>query len=109
MFLLNFPLPIAPPAFIASPKDQTIPKGQSATFSCFATGDPVPSIKWYKSNNLISGNAHFNILPNGTLTVKSVTEQDSGLYTCRATNEAGTTEAKASLLVAGMEIILMNI
>ena len=63
----------------------------------------MPSIKWYKSQILITSDVHFSVLPNGTLLVKSVSEQDSGWFTCRATNDAGTSEERAYLLVAGME------
>ena len=95
-----------PPVFVETPKNQTIPKGQSASFPCSATGDPAPSIKWYKSHDPISHNAHFSILSNGTLLVQGVIEQDTGWFTCRAMSEAGTREAKAYLLVAGMGIVL---
>ena len=88
--------------FVKSPKNQTIPKGQTASFPCSATGDPAPSITWYKSSNPISSNVHLNVLSNGTLVVNSVTEQESGWFTCHATNEAGMREARAYLLVAGM-------
>lgn len=95
-----------PPVFVEAPKNQTIPKGQSASFPCSATGDPAPSIKWYKSHDPVSHNAHLSILSNGTLLVRSVTEQDTGWFICRATSEAGTREAKAYLLVAGMGIVV---
>lgn len=88
-----------PPVFMESPKNQTIPKGHTTSFPCSASGDPTPSITWYKSHDLIISNAHYNILPNQTLVVIGVTEQDRGLFTCRAVNEAGTREAKAYLLV----------
>lgn len=35
--------------------------------------------------------------------INNVSEQDSGWFTCRATNAAGTVEKRAYLLVAGME------
>ena len=98
-------LSLVPPMFTESPTNQTIPKGQSASFPCSATGDPAPSIKWHRSGDLINNDAHFIILPNGTLLVNSVTEHDSGWFACSATNEAGTREAKAYLLVAGKEIV----
>ena len=94
-----------PPSLTETPMNQTIPKGQTASFSCSATGDPTPSIKWYKSQDPISNNTHFSVLSNATLVVNNVSEQDNGWYTCRATNDAGTIEDRANLLVAGMETV----
>ena len=45
------------------------------------------------------------ILSNGTLLVTRVTRLDSGWFTCRAENQAGTIEVNAFLLVAGMEFV----
>ena len=89
--------------FTKSPLNQTIAMGQTASFSCSATGDPVPLIKWYKSQDPIGNDLHFSVLPNGTLVIINVSEQDSGWFTCRATNDAGTGEKRAYLLVAGRE------
>lgn len=88
--------------------NQTIAKGETASFSCSATGDPVPSIKWFKSQDPIGNDVHFRVLRNGTLVINNVSEQDSGWFTCRATNDAGTGEKRAYLLVAGMEQIVSN-
>ena len=88
--------------------NQTIPKGQTAWFPCSATGDPLPSIKWFKSQDSISNDLHFSVLSNGTLVIDSVSEQDSGWFTCRATNDAGREEKKAYLLVAGMQKLVIR-
>ena len=95
----------APPYFTQSPRNQTIPKGQTAKFPCNARGDPTPSIKWYKSNVPVDSGENLVILSNGTLLVTRVTQLDSGWFTCRAENQAGTKEVKAFLLVAGMEVV----
>lgn len=94
-----------PPVFAKFPMNQTIPKGQTASFSCSATGDPLPLIKWFKSQDSISNDSHFSVLPNGTLLINNVSEQDSGWFTCRATNDAGTKEERAYLLVSGKDKI----
>ena len=40
--------------------------------------------------------------------IDSVSEQDSGWFTCRATNDAGREEKKAYLLVAGMQKLVIR-
>ena len=98
-----------PPVFSKSPGNQTIAKGQTASFPCSVSGDPDPLIKWYKSQDPIGNDLHFRILPNGTLVINSVSEQDSGWFTCRATNDAGTEEKRAYLLVAGMGYFILSV
>lgn len=98
---------LVPPTFVESPKNQTIPKGHTASFPCTALGDPRPSITWYKSHDLVTSNARYHILANQTLVIYSATAQDSGSLTCRAMNKAGTREAKAYLLVAGLAFIFL--
>ena len=93
------------PFFTQTPRNQTIPKGRTATFPCTVRGDPTPSIKWYKSNVAVNSGKNVVILSNGTLLVTRVTQLDSGWFTCRAENQAGTIEEKAFLLVAGMEFV----
>ena len=42
------------------------------------------------------------MLGAGTLVIKSVTEEDRGVYTCRAVNQDDTADADAALNVIGM-------
>jgi len=92
------------PFFTQTPRNQTIPKGRTATFPCTVRGDPTPSIKWYKSNVTVNSGKNVVILSNGTLLVTRVTHLDSGWFTCRAENQAGTIEVKAFLLVADFPV-----
>lgn len=65
--------------------------GQSAKFSCQATGEPPPRIVWISPrNNVISMSSdRFQIVDDGTLVVKKVTLADEGKYVCLAQNAAG--------------------
>ena len=101
-------LPV-PPIFTESPMNQTIPKGHTARIPCSASGDPLPLIKWFKSQDSIGNDLHFSVLANGTLVINSVSERDSGWFTCRATNNAGTVQKKAYLLVSGMKKLVIHV
>lgn len=101
-------LPVQP-IFTESPMNQTIPKGQTARIPCSASGDPLPLIKWFKSQDSIGNDLHFSVLANGTLVINSVSERDSGWFTCRATNDAGTVQKKAYLLVSGMKKLVIHV
>ena len=69
-------------------------KGDTASFTCQATGEPVPTISWYFNGTLlVSGMEHMismmllNTTTNSsTLTIMNVQSSDVGTYTCNATN-----------------------
>ena len=81
-----------------------------ASFTCQATGKPVPSIIWYFTDVMInvSDTSKYMIMSTSinttttenTLTVYNVTSSDVGTYTCNATNTLGsaTSHGKGELL-----------
>lgn len=63
--------------------------GDSASFTCTATGVPTPNITWYRSGKQVSGSSYEIILVTANssqLTIKNVTHADHGYYECRATS-----------------------
>ncbi|XP_020614506.1 coadhesin-like [Orbicella faveolata] len=61
--------------------------GDSATFTCTATGIPTPNITWYRSGKQVSGYEIISVTANSSqLTIKKVTYADHGYYECRATS-----------------------
>lgn len=62
----------------------------------------IPDIVWYKNDKLIrnTDNLKIRILDNKTtLTIKSVTTEDVGTYTCKAQSDIGLAVTKAKLYV----------
>ncbi|XP_007942419.2 hemicentin-2 [Orycteropus afer afer] len=74
--------------------------GQSLTLECDANGFPTPEIEWLKDGQLIpeAGN-HYLLDGSRSLHFPRIQEGDSGLYSCRAENQAGTAQRDFELLV----------
>ncbi|XP_063100238.1 hemicentin-2 isoform X2 [Cavia porcellus] len=74
--------------------------GQPLSLECDASGSPVPEILWLKDGQLIPEAGGHRLL-NGarTLHFPRLGEADSGLYSCRAENQAGKAQRDFSLLV----------
>ncbi|XP_072930563.1 peroxidasin [Epargyreus clarus] len=93
------------PAFIIVPKDLTVTIGDTAQFTCTARGVPKPTMTWYR--NTMALPAGDNIIfrdDNQNLTIIEVTQDDAGLYHCRAENSEGLTEISAILKVEDFQL-----
>uniref|UniRef100_A0A8B9GZ57 Down syndrome cell adhesion molecule like 1 n=1 Tax=Astyanax mexicanus TaxID=7994 RepID=A0A8B9GZ57_ASTMX len=71
----------------------TTPWMKEVRLPCSSVGEPTPTIKWTKDSEdsaiPVTQDGHRNILVNGTLVLRSVKAEDSGYYTCTATNTLG--------------------
>ncbi|XP_059140077.1 tyrosine-protein phosphatase Lar-like [Physella acuta] len=83
------------PTVSLPPSNTTALIGSSATLTCVIKGQPSPSIIWY-FNASLSLPSNTNLLDqNQTLTVRSLTWQNVGLYTCEGRSGVGTARASA--------------
>ncbi|XP_062237015.1 matrix-remodeling-associated protein 5 [Platichthys flesus] len=78
----------------SSPRRTDVIYGRNLLLNCVATGDPNPWIIWRTpSKKLVDSQYSFDprikVFPNGTITIHSVTEKDSGDYLCMARNKIG--------------------
>lgn len=131
-FHLNLSLCWTAPAKILSfGGTVTTPWMKEVRLPCSSVGEPTPTIKWTKDRwpsfpctvhlSLFFYNRFFTsfsedtaipvsldgqrlILANGTLVLRSVKAEDSGYYTCTATNTLGFDTIIVNLLVQGMRI-----
>ena len=78
----------------SSQMNYTVNMTNEVTFECVATGIPPPSITWYRNGTELDSNDTcvtfkdliFEI--TRTLTLVMTEDGDSGIYKCRASNEA---------------------
>ncbi|KAB5513303.1 hypothetical protein PHYPO_G00249670 [Pangasianodon hypophthalmus] len=63
--------------------------GDSVSVFCNATGHPTPTIQWLNSSK-----------NGGMLQIKNVVPSDGGVYSCKATNEAGSNTKTFTLMTS---------
>uniref|UniRef100_A0AAQ4PT27 Sidekick cell adhesion molecule 1a n=1 Tax=Gasterosteus aculeatus aculeatus TaxID=481459 RepID=A0AAQ4PT27_GASAC len=91
------------PTFTSTPSDQTVTDGTTALFTCQTNGAPKPAITWRKGSQVLASGSfqvpRFTLLQSGGLQIQPVNLQDSGEYTCIASNSGGTINATSALTV----------
>ncbi|NXT27500.1 DSCL1 protein, partial [Syrrhaptes paradoxus] len=93
----------APAKIISFGGTVTTPWMKDVRLPCNSVGEPVPAIKWTKDSEdsaiPVTVDGHRLIQTNGTLVLRSVKAEDSGYYTCTATNTWGFDTIIINLLV----------
>ena len=91
-----------PPKIQRGPKVMKVQVGQRVDIPCGAQGTPLPVITWSKGGSavLVDGLQHITH-PDGTLSIKQAVLSDAAVYTCVATNIAGSDETEITLHVQG--------
>lgn len=78
--------------------------GSSAKFECETEDAPNVSFKWFKDGHPIKEGEKYRIISrfsSSSLELLRTTKDDSGEYTCKASNQHGSDECSASLSVTG--------
>ncbi|KAF6733015.1 Titin [Oryzias melastigma] len=100
--------PAVPPTIIAGLKNLTVTEGESVTLECQISGQPAPVIMWFREDYKIENSIDFQIsYENGyaQMVIREAFAEDSGRFTCTATNQAGTISTSCYLLVKVSEDI----
>lgn len=79
-------------------------EGDDVVFECIVVGHPMPTIKWFLSNNEIFESDRIQFVHNETdgnvkLILKNVTHSDKGVYTVQAINCLGDAKCFSQLIV----------
>uniref|UniRef100_A0A3B4TEB2 Ig-like domain-containing protein n=1 Tax=Seriola dumerili TaxID=41447 RepID=A0A3B4TEB2_SERDU len=92
-----------PPTFTVQIQPVRCSEGGEVYFNYKANGDPIPDVKWFKGAFQIQPSRNCIIIANpdgsGFINMKSVKQEDSGLYTCKASNPFGEASCGAELVV----------
>nr|XP_060626282.1 cell adhesion molecule DSCAM isoform X2 [Anolis sagrei ordinatus] len=97
------PLAKAPARILTFSGTVTTPWMKDISLPCKAVGDPVPTVKWMKESNgtpsLVMIDGRRSIFSNGSFVIRTVKAEDSGYYSCVATNNWGSDEIILNLQV----------
>ena len=80
-------------------------EGRELVIVCMVTGTPKPTVVWSKDNVTLSAeedNLFISVSPHDQVRINSASPTDSGVYSCRATNLAGSVESMMRIEVKGM-------
>lgn len=94
------PIKTAPPVITTQPQSATAVAGNAWTFSVVATGNPVPTYQWQRSND---GGTTWADIGHATdssysYNIASVTINDSGVYRVVVSNSLGTVNSNPATL-----------
>nr|XP_036868996.1 myosin light chain kinase, smooth muscle isoform X3 [Manis javanica] len=93
------------PAFILPPRNLCVKEGAPAKFEGRVRGYPEPQVTWHRNGQPITGGGRF-LLDGGirgtfSLVIRAVREEDSGKYTCEASNGSGARQVTVELTIEG--------
>ncbi|XP_047393930.1 obscurin [Sciurus carolinensis] len=93
----------AAPTFLTELQNQEVQDGYPVSFDCVVTGQPVPSVRWFKDGKLLEEDDHYMINEDQQgghqLIITAVVPADMGVYRCLAENSVGVSSTKAELRV----------
>ena len=97
--------------------DQTQNETDTASFTCQAAGEPVPTISWYFNDDPVNvadtGKYQFFRVPSIQnlililFAINNVQSSDVGTYTCNATNVVSSDTSSGVLTVNGEDYFIM--
>ncbi|XP_058165589.1 palladin isoform X4 [Dasypus novemcinctus] len=99
---LHFP---SAPRFIQKLRSQEVAEGSRVFLECRVTGNPAPHIRWFCEGRELHNSPDIQIHSEGrdlhTLVIAEAFEDDTGRYTCLATNPSGSDTTSAEVFIEG--------
>ncbi|XP_077175698.1 titin isoform X6 [Paroedura picta] len=95
-------VPATPPSIVSGLKNVTVIEGESVTLECRISAYPLPTVAWYREDYRIESSIDFQITFEAgvaRLVIREAFAEDSGRFTCTATNVAGSVSTSCHLVV----------
>lgn len=104
--LKTFILFLEPPVFVQKLDETTSMSRHTGRMQCQVTGLPYPKVKWHRDWHPLYESERVKLLweepDKCTLFISNLIMRDNALYSCSASNIAGTATSSAILNVEGM-------
>ncbi|XP_055843277.1 peroxidasin [Episyrphus balteatus] len=96
------------PQMIEEPHDMQTYFGQTVELPCTVIGDPEPEVVWMHNTNEISDDysPRMQILDSGNLQIRSVDNNDVGIYECIGRNDIGETKSQPIRMIVNTNEVL---
>ncbi|XP_070687814.1 palladin isoform X2 [Pempheris klunzingeri] len=95
---------LSPPCFIHKLKSQEVAEGTPIRLECRVTGNPLPLVRWFCEGRELHNSPDIQIWRDGdlhTLVIAEAFEDDTGRYTCVASNSLGADNTSAEVYIEG--------
>uniref|UniRef100_H2ZVX8 Uncharacterized protein n=1 Tax=Latimeria chalumnae TaxID=7897 RepID=H2ZVX8_LATCH len=88
------------PSFVIQPQNTEVLVGESVNLECGVAGNPQPQITWtVGTGSSLPDDPRFSITSSGGLYIQNVTFLEQGRYNCNASNDEGSVQATAHVIV----------
>ena len=97
--------PIAP-VFIAKLEDGRVQEGCQFEFRCRVTGHPLPQLSWFRNGVCIDKSRQYTMTDfdgECVLKIEKVHIEDSGEFSCKASNQVGYALTAGKIIVTPLE------
>ncbi|XP_048248227.1 hemicentin-2-like isoform X1 [Haliotis rufescens] len=86
------------PTLLCSSETTHATLGQDVSLQCIFSGRPVPVVTWYRDINQVTNTARVK-LSHTSVTIKNVSEGDTGTYRCTGKNNVASSSHEVTLIV----------
>ncbi|KAM6920933.1 palladin isoform 2-T2 [Xenentodon cancila] len=93
-----------PPQFLQKLKSQEVAEGSPIRLECRVRGNPLPLVRWFCEGRELQNSPDIQIWRDGdlhTLVIAEAFEDDTGRYTCVASNSLGADNTSAEVYIEG--------
>jgi hemicentin len=81
-------------------------QGSPFTLDCRASGQPIPTVSWFRGSTQVLTDSRRNIDGSGRLVFSTVFSTDADVYRCQASSVIGSVSADTTMRVLGLSIPL---
>lgn len=96
--------PMSPPRFLQKLKSQEVAEGSPICLECRVRGNPLPLVRWFCEGRELHNSPDIQIWRDGeqhTLVISEAFEDDTGRYSCVASNSLGADNTSAEVYIEG--------